>query len=138
MLIAALSLGQAALANAISVEPAERKIYSGATIEDDFADDTVLVVLNKEATRKFKTYTPDDFSAVGCKSVENLTEFTEEIAKKQIRSEGKNEDDDKKASAESFRTILKLELRERGVENVLKAIRKLEKAKMCYTPDRIT
>ena len=35
----------------------DKKVISTATIEDDFADNALLIVLNKEETQKFKSYT---------------------------------------------------------------------------------
>ena len=39
----------------------DEKVYCTATINDNFADDVVIVVLNKEATFSFKEYTKNLF-----------------------------------------------------------------------------
>jgi len=55
--------------NAITAEEnvvVEEKSYCQATLEDDFADDRVLVALNRTATMRYKKYTPDDFAEIGC------------------------------------------------------------------------
>lgn len=66
----------------------ERKIYSTATIEDDFTNDSVIVVLNKEATRSFKKYTPRDFSEIDCVQVHDLTGTTVNWVERQIAGRG--------------------------------------------------
>lgn len=62
----------------------EEKSYCTATFEDDFADNRVLVALNKTATMKYKRYTTEDFAEIGCISVEDMTGTTGEIVKQQI------------------------------------------------------
>ena len=52
---------QPSVAHALKIG-ADAKIYSCATIEENFADDTVLVVLNGQTTRSFKQYTANDFA----------------------------------------------------------------------------
>lgn len=48
----------------------DKKVISTATIEDDFADNAILIVLNKEETQKFKSYTKDDFAGLKIAKVE--------------------------------------------------------------------
>lgn len=104
---------------------AESKIYTRATLKDDFTDDKVIIVLNREITRRFKEYSAEDFSEIDCVAVYDLTSATvqwteREIAKRNSASEKMLVDID------SFRRILSLELREKSKENVLSAIRLLE------------
>lgn len=42
----------------------EKKIFSTATLDDDFSDDKVIVVLTKKATGQFKDYRPNSFSEI--------------------------------------------------------------------------
>ena len=44
----------------------KEKIYCNATIEDTFADDSVMVVLQNDVSLQFKTFSENDFSEVGC------------------------------------------------------------------------
>ena len=134
----------------------DEKVFSTATIEDDFADNAILIVLNKEETQKFKCYTKDDFAGLKIAKVENLTASTAEIVKARIDSisatkqsegitksnkslsidsldiskdTGKEETAFEKITADdidSFRSILYIELEETGKANVLAAIKKLE------------
>ena len=64
---------------------AEEIFYSSPSLEGDFADDTVLIVLNKEASRSFKTYTLEDFPEGIFSQVDDLTEFNEEFKQKQLK-----------------------------------------------------
>jgi len=66
--------------------PRERK-YSRATIEDDFADNAVIVILNKNATRSVGNFSLADFSEIDVKSVEDLTEYSTELLQRQIIAE---------------------------------------------------
>jgi hypothetical protein len=36
----------------------EEKIYSNVSLEEEFSDDRILVVLNREASMDFREYTP--------------------------------------------------------------------------------
>lgn len=49
----------------------DKKTVCEATLEDDFAENGILVVLIKETS--FKTYTPEDFAEIGCSKVTELT-----------------------------------------------------------------
>lgn len=139
---------------------ADKKILSDATIDDDFADNALLIVLNKDATRKFKTYTKADFAGINVAKVDNLTASTAEIVKAKIASDTAIKQTDKitidklspsidiyddtketnkssndevtvaekmtEKDVDTFRSILYIELAEKGKENVLAAIKKLE------------
>ena len=121
-------------------ERVEQKVYNKATLEDDFTNDRVIVVLNRETTRRFKNYTPKDFPEIDCVQVNDLTAPTVEWAEEQITRSVKNNEviqtgdnavlaNDKAmlVDAVEFRRILSLELREQSKENVLNAIKQLEK-----------
>ena len=47
----------------------EEKVYSTATLEDDFAEDCVLVVLTNSASVARFDYSVSDFSEIDCISV---------------------------------------------------------------------
>ncbi|MCL2621860.1 MAG: leucine-rich repeat protein [Firmicutes bacterium] len=107
-----------------SEQQCEKKIFSTATINDEFADDRVSVVLTKEATRKFLTYTAKDFSDVGCVRVTELTQNTVEWVKQKLN--GKNPNIEMQVDIEKYRRILQLELDMKNKENVLRAVKLLE------------
>lgn len=112
----------------------EEKIFCDATIDDDFEDGLVLIVLSKEATLSFKTYTPTDFADINCLRVADLTELTSELVRKQLdynTTQNSNKGDaTRKADSinelASFNRILSLELNEKSKENVLSTIKQLE------------
>ena len=100
----------------------EEKVYYSGTIDDDFLDDSIIIVLSKEETDRLKDYTIDDFPEIDCKSVSDLMPYTVE-AYKEKRKNNKNclIDFDK------FNRILLLKLNEKSKVNVLRGIKELEK-----------
>ena len=108
----------------------EEKIYSKVNIEDSFVEDTIIVVLDKEETFKFKEYTPKDFPIIDCVKVVNLMEHTENRVKAQLKAQKTNDwkelksciDNNMLIDLETYRGILKITLRERGKDAVIKAI----------------
>lgn len=111
-----------AYTNNISIE---EKSYCNVSLDENFADDTVLIVLNKNASTDFKTYSPSDFPEVRCLFVEDLTEgVVEKILQQQVN---KNEANNLAVNTADFRRILKLTLIDKGKENVVSAIKRLEK-----------
>ncbi len=120
------------------------KVYCNATIDDDFADDTVLVVLaNDVSTQKANARTnfsaeisTEDFSEVGCVEVENLTSCSsaivdEEVARlsNPISTLSAENEAEHKVNVNNFKRIISLKLSTPGKQNVLDAIKKLEKRK---------
>jgi len=112
---------------------AEQRIFSNATIDDYFADDSILVVLNREATFNFDIFAARDFSGMNVREVSNLTKYTEQIVQQQLVAERTGnwdnlrtlKDRDMLVETNSFRTILRLELGKNCKENVLRYIDKL-------------
>ncbi len=111
----------------------EPKSFSTATLENDFADDRVLVVLNNKASLKFKSYSVSDFAEVKCAAVRDLSTGK----KKQIETKVADfQNSARTMSAESkaaaveeinkYNQIICLELADKGKENVLAAIKALE------------
>jgi len=114
---------------------AEDKTYSKATLDDKFAEDRVVIILNKAESFKFKAYTPKDFPEIDCRVVTDSTAFGMEIVKQQIEAEKTKNWSKLKERIETgmlmdvdnFRRILDLHLTVKSKENVLKAIKLLEK-----------
>ena len=116
----------------------EQRIYSTATIDDDFDDSRLLVTLNRQATLKFKNLTEKDFPELDLVSVEDLTATSGQVLKADINRRQFGETcetrnvrtlDSTRIIKDEFKTILSLTLKEPGKENVLKAIEKLEQRK---------
>lgn len=101
----------------------EEKSYYNGTIDDDFSDDKIIIVLSKEETNKYKDYTTEDFPEINCKSVKDLTSSSNEILK---NKDSKN-NEKILINREKFNRILCLELNEKSKEEVLFGIKKLER-----------
>lgn len=50
----------------------DKKVYNTSTLEDDFADDSVLVTLSKEKSLEKYVFTPEDFPEMECAEVVDL------------------------------------------------------------------
>lgn len=96
----------------VDIPSAEAKIFSDATLEDDFADDRVMAVLNKQLTKAGIEYTKNDFAKIGGKSVVNY--FV-----KNRNSRGTIDDDSHQ--------ILRIDLDTKNKQNVLDAMEVLMK-----------
>lgn len=103
----------------------EEKLYYNGTIDDNFSDNKIIIVLSKEETNKYKDYTVEDFPEINCKSVIDLTASSSEIFK---NKDSKN-NEKILINREKFNRILCLELNEKSKEEVLLGIKKLEKRK---------
>lgn len=120
-------------------EVTDVKIYSRATINDNYLDNIVLVGLTQKATFEFRQYTIKDFPEVQLNSVRELTNTTAEKVQKQelTKAQGKMlPEGELKINVNTFRRILELELQENSKENVLKTIRLLGKREdiLCAEP----
>lgn len=127
----------------------EQKIICKATIEEEFEDDSVIVVLKKNANPDFNTLTKEDFSEVSVNKVESLTKQLEPLIKsvRQISdaevmtartqntessikdlavSSGRSVDELVKLE-ENFNQIIKIDLKSAGKQNVLDSVKELEK-----------
>lgn len=74
------SIGLAADISAIALS-AEEKVTANVSLDDQFADDRVMVVLSHESSFLFKNYSASTFSDVGCCSVLDLSFNAEERVK---------------------------------------------------------
>ncbi len=96
--------------------------YCNAKIDDDFADDKILVVMNDDADN-IVTYTVTDFCEAEFTEVKDLTK----ILKDMMRNGDKEAENDGIFKRENFKSILRLTLKNKGKQNVLNAIHVLEK-----------
>ncbi|MCL2013584.1 MAG: S8 family serine peptidase [Oscillospiraceae bacterium] len=103
----------------------DEKIYCYATLKDDFADDAVIVVINRANSEINKEYTIEDFKEINPAGVRDLTYIKKEIDIKDIEY----------LDFENFRQILLIELRNKGKEEVLSAIKKLEKREIIQSAE---
>ena len=125
----------------------EEKVYSGATLEDEFAEDRVLIVLNNKASLAVDQYEADTFSEIDCRSVINLNQAKEMAVQEKLNSismelealatarnatELATTENVMKIAAEdedlsSYHQVFCIELEESGKDKVLEAIAELEK-----------
>lgn len=100
--------------NAFAEEKYEDKVYCHTTINEEFADDCVLVVIDKYHSQLNKKFDKEYFENLPIKSVTDLMAME------------KSEDELQLLNTNDFRQILKLELEEPSKENVLELIHILE------------
>lgn len=93
-------------------EDTDDKILCNATIEDDFSDENVLIVLNEQYNHK--EYTIADFVDIGCESVNELTKTATETIVNNLENNLVNK--------EKYKRVLSLQLKNKTKENVLDAI----------------
>lgn len=93
----------------------EQKIISSSTLEDDFDDSCILVVMDKYTSKVNKKHGSKLSKIESIKSIKDLTAISGDIESK------------KYLDKDNFRQILKIELAEKSKKNVLNTIRKLEK-----------
>lgn len=113
----------------------ESLVITQVNIDDDFSDDKVIIVLKHNVSLEFKDYTKDDFSEIDCAKVEDLTMYTTEIVKDEIEAYKTGDyskiqeriDKNMLVDIDKFHRILCLYLTFPGKENVIDAIKKLEK-----------
>ena len=115
------------------VEAVEERIACDATLEDNFADNKVIVILNNETSLAFNTYDVNDFSEIECLKVDDLTMYTKEKVYNQVM--GVVDEDSSSACAlgaideTKYNQILCLTLKCSSKVGVLEAIDRLESRK---------
>ena len=106
------------------------------TLEYNFADDVVLVVLTNEASLEnlYYDYTPEDFAEIGCVEVIDLSSATTDHFRAQLKGELKVPENPRPGQAwfyqekdvTTYNRILYLKLKDAGSLNVLNAIKILK------------
>lgn len=103
----------------------EEKTYCTATLEDDFADDCVLVVIDHFNSMADRIFTANDFPDVDVKKIVYLTS---PIAPLLEESETEEEAETLSlTNIDGFHHILRIDLNEIGKNKVLEAIKVLER-----------
>lgn len=94
----------------------DQKIYCNATIEDNFAEDSVLVVLDRGISELNRVHDRSFFQSLAIENIEDLTALSCDLktASDHMISQ---------IDGENFRQILKLDLPIHGKEYVLSAIK---------------
>lgn len=117
-----------------TIKASEEKIICNASIDDDFSDSRVLVVMNADESSRLKDYSAADFPEVKNIRVKDLSVGTKSVLKAQIDSDAEIQssglisvDNSMQVDADKYRQILCLELEQPGKANVMKAIVALSK-----------
>ena len=100
----------------------EEKVYCNATLDDEFEEYSVMVVMTNIASLQFNTYTPEDFPEIQCAEVNDLS--TAAASRVQAKLNGEYIKD---VNIYEYNQILCLRLKNPGKQNVLDAIKELEK-----------
>ena len=116
-------------------EEIEEKEYSEIDMNSNFCVDSILVVLDKNESKKFKNYSPKDFYNIDCVQVCNLMKDTSEKLQKQIETKthlnkeiAKEKDCEKHVfNLEQYRSVLMLKLNTCTKEDVANAIDRVMK-----------
>ncbi|MCL2621769.1 MAG: S8 family serine peptidase [Firmicutes bacterium] len=125
-------------------EKTETKVISKATIDEDFSPDHVIVTLNRETSRQFKTYTIKNFPELDLIGVEDLTSNTVDFVEQSYDKASKRFKDEStinrsvviggiitnskvQVDVYEFRRILCLTIKDGSKEKVLEYIKVLEK-----------
>ena len=93
----------------------EEKIYSHSSVEEDFEEDSLMVVMDKYISGYNKNQNMIFESIAGIENIEDLTYITGHLDEKEY------------LNRESFRQILKISLQEESKQNVLNTIDKIKK-----------
>ena len=126
----------------------EQKICCNATLEEEFEDDSVIVMFKQDASRVDKSFTAGDFKQIGCKTIKDLVQLSEEekeyaeiiwgtshalknkteqqIERSKIQAQDQLEEK-MLINLDEFRRVVCIELENKGKENVLETIKVLEK-----------
>ena len=94
------------------------------SVQDDFADNEILVVLNNEESLLFKEYSKKDFKNIGVLKIEDLTKIytKEKVYNTYIQNPLENQ-----KYIQNFNKILKLTLNQNNKQNVLNKIEIINK-----------
>jgi hypothetical protein len=112
----------------------EAKIKCTATVDDDFAEGRVLVVMKQKDSKVNKERKADEFSTAKGVSVKKVTDLSS------MKSSAQDEKNAKKClNTKDFHQVLQIDIAEKGKDAVLRTIKELEKRDdvLCATPDYV-
>lgn len=125
----------------------EQKQICTATIDAEFADDSVLVMFNNDTSLNLDEYDKYDFTSINAQSVKDITKYKKSSIKNDINNKfsdlsvasARSIDDTTlreikqerdvylKNNYSDYHQIVEIKLKDTGKQNVLDAIRELEK-----------
>ena len=110
----------------------EMKVYSNATVKDEFSGNRVMVVMSNDASLDFNAYAPSDFSEVSCTNVRDLTQASGAKIKAKldavsaaVMAQNTDLSELDTSGIDAFNQVLCVEIDNCGKENVLAAIEML-------------
>ncbi len=119
-----------------TLELKEEIIFCDATMEEDFEDDSLIVIFKNSKSRDLNLYTSKSFPEINVASVNELTTCTKKRITNQrnktshekinIKNEILSSCDEMYVDEDRFHQIVKIELKTKSKDNVLKCIKKLE------------
>lgn len=122
--------------NVTEVISKEEKILCDATLEDDFEDDSVIVVFKNAKSKKLDNHSHKSFSEISAKSITDLTSRTKSKIERQRVKKAQTKNtyefnvsattDEMPVDENKFHQIIKIDLEIKSKENVLACIKKLE------------
>ena len=115
----------------------EQLVICNVSIDDEFNDNGICVVMKHKVSLEFNTYTPNDFKEIDCVYVDDITEGVAKVVKMQIEAEKTGDwsalqdriDKNMLIDIDNYHQILALYIRDPGKENVINAIRTLERTR---------
>lgn len=125
----------------VDAEPMPDETIGSVTMQNDFTDDKVMVVLTHEASLQFIDYTPADFPEIECAEIEDLSSGMGRKVQAVLRGEELEMDSlgarfmNRNIDVDSFRRILCLKLANPGKGNVLRAVMALEQREDVYSAE---
>lgn len=108
------------------------------SINDEFADNRVLVIMDNDTSLKFKTYAANDFSAIDCENVIDLSKNAGNKVSRAMKNieqhvtQGEKLEKYDGVALGDYKQILCINLKEAGKENVIKAITKISSMEGVY------
>lgn len=113
---------------AASFGVAEEKKYCTATLDNNFTDDVILVTINNISSLKLKNYTVEDFPEISCLYVNDLSKDDAEKVKRILDGASVLENPELSGvNINEFHQEIRIVLKNPGKQNVLDAIKELEK-----------
>lgn len=123
--------------NVNAYENSNEKIYCNVSINENFVDNEIIILLNNEESLKMKDYNESFLNNIDYIDIEDLTYgYNSDI----INDKNNLSESDFIKKYSNFQRILKIKLKEHSKENVLEKIKIIEQRNeiVCANPNMIT
>jgi subtilisin family serine protease len=118
--------------NLIPIAYAENDKWGEISINDEFSEDRIIVIMENDASLKFKSYNANDFADIDCEEVVDISENAGNKVCKAMENiklhvtQGETLEDYDGVALGDYKQILCIKLKNPGKENVIEAISKLD------------